>query len=117
PYVPLVVVTALLARASIHAVLHKLGHPAAALDDAYIHFQYARAIAEGHPMRFDAGEPVTSGATSMLWPALLAPFYLLGLHGEAILWPAWILSFLALGALAWEAAQITERLAGRVAGV
>ena len=39
PFLPLVVVTAVLARASIHAVLAKLGHPGAALDDAYIHFQ------------------------------------------------------------------------------
>jgi hypothetical protein len=114
---PLVVVVAVLAQRSIAAVLARVGHPGAALDDAYIHFQYARAIAEGHPLRFQAGEPFTSGATSLLWPALLAPFWLLGARDEAILWPAWALSYIALGGLAWEASRLTERLAGRAAAV
>jgi hypothetical protein len=113
---PLVLGAGWLAERSISSVFAKLGHPGAALDDAYIHFQYARAIAEGHPLRFQAGAPITSGATSLLWPALLAPFWALGARGEAILWPAWCLSFAALGALAWEAMRLTERLAGRVAG-
>jgi len=114
---PLAIVVAILAQRSIVTVLARVGHPGAALDDAYIHFQYARAIAEGHPLRFEAGEPFTSGATSLLWPALLAPFYAVGFRGEAILWPAWGLSFLALGGLAWEAGKLTERLAGRAAAV
>jgi hypothetical protein len=111
----LALAVAFLAYKSISAVVAKVGHSAAALDDAYIHFQYARALAEGHPMRFQAGEPVSSGATSMLWPVLLAPFWLLGARDDAILWPAWLLSYVALGALAWEAAKLTERLAGRAA--
>ena len=116
-YGPLTLAVAILAQRAIVGVLAKVGHPAATLDDSYIHFQYARAIAEGHPLRFQAGEPFTSGATSALWPALLAPFWLLGARGEAIVWPAWGLSFLALGGLAWEAARLTERLAGRAAAV
>jgi hypothetical protein len=114
---PIAAAVALLAQHAISGVLEKVGHPGATLDDAYIHFQYARAIAEGHPMRFQAGEPITSGATSALWPALLAPFWALGARGEAILWPAWTLSFVALGALAWEASRLTEKLAGRAAAV
>jgi hypothetical protein len=114
---PLVVVVAVLAWRSILAIRMRVGHAGAALDDAYIHFQYARAIAEGHPLRFQAGEPLTSGATSLLWPAVLAPFWKLGLRDELILWPAWILSFLALAGLAWEAGKLTERLAGRTAAV
>ena len=114
---PLAFAVALLAQRSISGVLARLGHPGATLDDAYIHFQYARAIAEGHPMQFQAGAPPTSGATSLLWPVILAPFWLLGARDEAILWPAWGLSFVALGGLAWEAAQWTDRLAGRTAGI
>jgi hypothetical protein len=116
-YGPLTVAVALLAQRAISRVLAKVGHAGATLDDAYIHFQYARAIAEGHPFRFQAGEPFTSGATSMLWPALLAPFWALGFRDDAIVWPAWALSFVALGGLAWEAAHLTERLAGRAAAV
>ncbi len=114
---PLTLAVAFLADRAIAGVLQRLGHPGASLDDAYIHFQYARALAEGHPLRFEAGEPVTSGCTSMLWPVLLAPFWALGARGEAIMWPAWALSFAALGALAWEAFHLTDRLAGRSAAV
>ncbi len=114
---PLVLIVGLLAWRTIAAVLERVGHAAAALDDAYIHFQYARAIAEGHPMRFHAGEPVSTGATSALWPLVLAPFWALGAHGNGIVWAAWLLSFSALGALAWECAKLTEKLAGRTAAV
>ena len=117
PWLPLVAATALLAHHAIKPILDKLGHPGAALDDAYIHFQYARAIAEGHPLRFQAGEPISTGATSFLWPAVLAPFYLVGFRGESILWPAWTLSFVALGALAYETYAIAKPLTGRGAAV
>ena len=116
-YGPIVVAVAFLAERAIAGVLAKVGHAGAALDDAYIHFQYARALAEGHPLRFQAGEPVTSGATSMLWPALLAPFWALGARDDAIVWFAWALSFAALGGLAWESFRLAERLAGRAAAV
>lgn len=112
-WAPLVLATALLAQRAIAGVLAKVGHPGPTLDDAYIHFQYARAFAEGHPFRYQAGEPISTGATSFLWPLVLAPFYAVGFRGEAIMWPAWLFSFLALGALAWEAKLLTEPLAGR----
>ncbi len=117
PFVLPALGAALLAKYAIGAILEKVGHPAATLDDAYIHFQYARAIAEGHPLRFQAGAPPSSGATSVLWPAVLAPFWLLGARGEAILWPCWVLSFAALAGLAYEARRLTERLAGRTAAM
>jgi hypothetical protein len=114
-YGPLVLAVAFVAERTIAALLAKVGHAAPTLDDAYIHFQYAKAIATGHPLRFQANAPVTSGATSMLWPALLAPFWAMGARDDAIMWAAWALSFAALGGLAWEASQLTRRLAGRVA--
>jgi hypothetical protein len=114
---PVAVAVAVLAQRAIAAVLAKIGHAGATLDDAYIHFQYARAIAEGHPLRFAAGEPIASGSTSLLWPVLLAPFWALGARDDAIVWVAWALSFTALGALAWEVAQLTDRLAGETAAI
>ena len=116
-FAPLVLATLLVARASIRAIYAKLGHPGASLDDAYIHFQYARAIAEGHPLRFQAGEPISTGATSFAWPALLSIPYLLGLRGESILWAAWIVSYVALAALAYEAYALSAPLAGRGAAI
>lgn len=70
--------------------------PVMPLDDAYIHFQYARAFAEGHAFRYNADQPPTSGATSFLYPILLAIGYRFGLNGEALAWWA-----LAIGILAW----------------
>jgi hypothetical protein len=109
---PIALATAWLAHAAIGCVLARLGHPGATLDDSFIHFQYARAFADGHPLRYQAGEPFTMGATSLLWPAILAPFYAVGFRDVAILWPAWALSFLALGLLAHETFHLTHRLAG-----
>jgi hypothetical protein len=113
---PISIAALVLAWCAIGRIFAKVHHPGASLDDAYIHFQYARAIAEGHPFRFQAGEPTTSGATSLLWPALLAPFWGLGFRDEAILWPAWGISFAALGALAFEARATVRKLAGETAG-
>ncbi len=101
----------------VSAVLAKCGHPAAALDDAYIHFQYARAIVEGHPFRYQAGEPISTGATSFLWPALLAPFYALGLQAASLMWAAWLVAFAAHGMLAREVYLLAAPLAGRAAAV
>ncbi|MBX3192560.1 MAG: hypothetical protein KF819_36585 [Labilithrix sp.] len=115
PWLPLALGTAIVARASIRAVVAKVGHPGPTLDDAYIHFQYARAIAEGHPFRYQAGEPISSGATSFLWPALLALPYAIGFRGTAIMWVAWTIAFVALGALAYEAYALARPLAGRAA--
>ncbi len=112
-WLPVVLPTLLVAVVTIRAVLAKVGHPAATLDDSYIHFQYARAIVEGHPMRYQGGEPVSSGATSQLWPALLAPFYALGFRGHAIMWPAWGLSYVCFGALAYEAYALARGLVSK----
>lgn len=112
-WLPVVLPTALVAIVTIRAVLAKVGYPAATLDDSYIHFQYARAIVEGHPMRYQGGEPVSSGATSQLWPALLAPFYAVGFRGHAIMWPAWGLSYVCFGALVYEAYALARGLVSK----
>lgn len=109
-HAPVVLPTAIVAFFTIRAVLAKVGHPAATLDDSYIHFQYARAFVEGHPMRYQGGEPISSGATSQLWPAMLAPFYAIGFRGQALMWPAWAISFGCLAGLAHEAHRLAKGL-------
>lgn len=42
------------------------------LDDVYIHFQYAHQLANGQPYVYNPGLPPTSGATSFLYPFVLA---------------------------------------------
>ena len=114
---PIVLPTALLAAVAVDGIYAKVGHAGVPLDDTFIHFQYARAFAEGHPFRYEAHEPTTTGATSFLWPMVLAPFYALGARGEGIAWPAWILGFACLALLAREAMLLTRPLAGRAAAV
>jgi hypothetical protein len=52
--------------------------PIMPVDDAYIHFQYAKQLALGQPYVYNPGLPPTSGATSFIYPYFLALGYLLG---------------------------------------
>lgn len=71
------------------------GHLAPPLDDTFIHFQYARQMAAGHPFEYNTGDPPSSGASSFIYPFLLAPAFLLGLDGQKPLLFADLLNFLA----------------------
>jgi hypothetical protein len=106
-----------LAAYTIRAVLARCGHPAVPLDDAFIHFQYARRLAGGHFFSYVDGEGYSSGATSLAWPLLLAPLHALGLDDLSIIWGAWILGFAALGALTVETYRLALPLVGRGAAV
>jgi len=53
------------------------GQGGAPLDDAWIHFQFARNLARGDGLSFNPGEP-TSGSTAPLWTLLLAGAYFMG---------------------------------------
>jgi hypothetical protein len=64
------------------------------LDDAYIHAQYAKQLALGRPYAYNDGDAPTSGATSLIYPYLLALGYALGWQG--LMLGAWAL---LLGAL------------------
>src|SRR5436309_791420 len=82
------------------------------LDDSFIYLQYARAIAEGHPFVYTPGNAPTTGATSLLWPLLLAPPHWLHLGPtQAIAWA------LALGTAALlVSALLITRLGRMLAG-
>lgn len=54
------------------------------LDDVYIHFGFARSAALGHPFEWIPGNGYSSGGTSLTYPLVLAPAYLLGLRGERL---------------------------------
>lgn len=104
------VAVGLLAHASLSRVLEATGGtPTAPLDDAYIHFQFARAFAQGEPLVYSPGAGPVAGATSILWPLALSVPYALGLREHAIVYAAWAFGFLALGLLAWEALKSAER--------
>jgi hypothetical protein len=60
------------------------GHFVAQTPDLYVIGQYARAMAEGHPFQYNAGESPTTGATSVLHTAILAVAHALGARGEGL---------------------------------
>lgn len=70
------------------------------LDDAYIHFQYARQFALGEPYTYNSGQPPSSGATSFLYPLILAIGYLAGFSGLNLgLWAMLVGAFALLATL------------------
>src|SRR5204862_8344947 len=56
----------------------------APLDDVYIHFGFARSAALGHPFEWIPGNGYSSGGTSLTYPLVLAPGWLLGLRGDRL---------------------------------
>lgn len=79
------------------------------LDDVYIHFQYAKQIANGQPYVYNPGLPPSSGATSLLYPYLLAIGYGAGFQGMALGWWALILAWAAWTGCCWLLLQIAHR--------
>jgi hypothetical protein len=88
------------------------GAPLMPVDDAYIHFQYARQVASGEPFVYNPGEDPSSGATSLLYPFILAIGYKLGFTGLNLGYWAYL-----VGALALFASALTVRAASFAAGL
>lgn len=85
-------------------------------DDAFIHLQYARSFAELRPLAYQPGDAPTTGATSLLFPMVLAPGFWFGLEGMQLVWMANAVSALALGATMTAAWGFARRTVGPRAG-
>lgn len=57
----------------------------APLDDVFIHFDFARQAARGHPFEWSPGNGYSSGGTSLLYPLVLAPGFWLGFRDTRIM--------------------------------
>jgi hypothetical protein len=111
PHALRLALTAFLAFVSVRGILRATGgEPAVPLDDAFIHFQYARSFWEGRGFAYSPGAEPAAGATSLLWPAALALPYGLGLRGELVIWAAWALGWAGLAALGYETRRVGDRL-------
>lgn len=86
------------------------------LDDTFIHFQYARRLAEGHPFSYQAGDGYSSGATSLLWPCLLAIGWLIGFRSESLYLWALVLGTVSLAATATYTLRWVSRVADERTG-
>jgi hypothetical protein len=76
------------------------GEWSAPLDDVFIHFDYARATALGHPFEWTVGNGYSSGNTSLTYPFVLALGWLLGFTGRALMqWAAVIAAVSVFGVL------------------
>lgn len=83
----------------------------APLDDVYIHFGFARSLALGHPSTWIPGNGYSSGGTSLAYPVLLAPGWLLGLRGSRLGWWAAALAVAAVIDLACSLRAVAGRRA------
>jgi len=87
------------------------------LDDSYIYLTYAKQIGRGQPFTYFPGGGYTPGATSVVWPIVLAPFWALGARGNALVWASYVVSAALYLATALGVHRIVHQLAGRAAGV
>ena len=72
-------------RALEAAVNGALGPWSAPLDDVFIHFDFARQAARGHPFEWSQGAGYSSGGTSLLYPFVLVPGFWLQLRGLSLM--------------------------------
>jgi hypothetical protein len=76
------------------------GEWSAPLDDVFIHFDYARSTAQGHPFEWVAGNGYSSGNTSLTYPFVLAIGYLLGfVDVDLMRWAALVAMVCTFGTL------------------
>jgi hypothetical protein len=80
------------------------GHFVAQIVDLYLICQYARAAAEGHAFHYMAGEPASTGATSLLHTLVLAGAHKVGFRSEAL-----VAFAIALGAALYVASIVMAR--------
>jgi arabinofuranosyltransferase len=107
-----------LAIFALYAYHFTEGQGGVPLDDAWIHFQFARNLARGDGLSFNPGQS-TSGSTAPLWTLLLAAVYLAGgefpVAGQALSAVCFLTALAATYALG---KQLTDsRWAGWLAGV
>ncbi|PYQ18546.1 MAG: hypothetical protein DMF79_14690 [Acidobacteria bacterium] len=84
--------------------------------DLYVVCQYARAMAEGHPFRYNPGESPSTGSTSLLYTAWLGGAHAVGIRGEALVAFAIVTGALLFAASVFLARRIGTTLAGESAG-
>ena len=89
------------ARSFLNYMLEQTGGEwSAPLDDVFIHFDYARATALGHPFEWTIGNGYSSGNTSLTYPFVLAAGWLLGFTGRSLMkWAAIVAATSVFGVL------------------
>jgi hypothetical protein len=80
----------------------------APLDDVYIHFDFARSLAQGHPFEWLPGNGYSSGETAPLYALVLAAGWLIGFRGRLLgVWAA-IVAVLAIASFVRSAQTLAR---------
>lgn len=87
------------------------------LDDVYIHMQYASQLGSGHFLQYNTGDPMSTGASSLLYVVVLGAIHALGAHGTALLPAAMALGALCMALTAAMTYLLGTRLASRPVGI
>lgn len=82
----------------------------APLDDVFIHFDFARASARGHPFQWSEGNGYSSGGTSLLYPLVLSVGYLMGFRSLSLMVWAGIIACVSTFALLLAARRLFRGL-------
>ncbi|MBN2326511.1 MAG: hypothetical protein JXR73_05095 [Candidatus Omnitrophica bacterium] len=79
------------------------------LDDSYIHLQYAKQIARGAYFQYQDGDPISTGATSILYVHVLALGYFIGFRDT--FFPVWtlLLALLSIAFIFYLLIQISKK--------
>ena len=86
------------------------------LDDAYIHMQYGAQIGRGEFLQYNEGDPISTGASSLLYVLVLGLFHVVGLNGPLLLSSAVVFGVVCHALTAAGIVVLGRRLAGPVAG-
>ncbi len=95
---------------------HNQGHLVAPIDDAYIHLQYGSQLGSGHPFEYNTGDPVSTGASSLLYAFVLGAAHAVGFGGHWLLWFAVALGVVCVALAAGLTVRLGTRLVGRTVG-
>lgn len=99
-------------------LIYNGGTLSAPLDDAFIHLQYGRQIGEGQWFSYNDGDPISTGASSFLYPLVLGAGHgLLGLDGTQLLAFAIVFGISMLVATAILGCELGRKLVGGRAGL
>ena len=88
----------------------------APLDDVFIHFDFARSLARGHPFEWIAGQGYSSGETSPLYAALLAIGWAVGFRGEWLSFFAAAVTITSIASAMTSLRTLAKSACGAIAG-
>lgn len=96
---------------------YNYGQLSAPIDDTFIHLQYASQIGEGNWFRYNPEDPVSTGASSFLYPIILGLGYAAGFKGMSLLSFAIGLGIMLFVAAAVLYTELGRKLGGEAVGI